>query len=106
MLKVLLSYLMRWIASAFLEIKGLFCGKDGKLSVRRIMASAVLWHMLVITSRVITECIDKDCLDKLGSYSTILMIEASLVAALLTLTTWQNNTSIKSDEKNSTESYE
>ena len=55
----------------------IFKGKDGEYSLRRLMAVAVLLGLI----RHVETCPDND---------GVAMVLASLIAALLTLTTWQN----------------
>lgn len=92
------------------DIKQLWCGKDGRLSIRRLLGTIFaidavrnFHHAVGAIDRIITVVytlimsgkeIDSQTIIAIGSYlssiAMILGIEAGLVAAFFTLTTYQN----------------
>jgi len=93
------------------DVYGIFCGKDGKLSGKRIFAIAMTIHFMYLVNRcikVITDLVEytTKCegninpeaivgvLSSLGNVAFILGTEAGLIAAFWAFTTYNQ---IKSD---------
>lgn len=58
------------------NLYGIFCGKDGQLSIRRIMAAGAFWRFIAL-----------DCQTPAQDYIWALVF---LIGAMLGMTTYQN----------------
>jgi len=70
----------------FRYIEPIWLGADDKVSIRRVLALAFSVDFILNESYAIRHWVAGQ---DLGQLSSVLMIEAGLIAALLTLTTWQ-----------------
>lgn len=91
----------------FKYLEPLWCGKDGKISLRNLGAMTLMIDFVVnmhnsaaIVSRVLKLYLMDKAIDSaviaamsgnLAQISMMLITEATLIAALLALRTWQNN---------------
>lgn len=99
----------------FSRILGAITDKNGDFSIRRVLALAFSIHFIYNLNRCI-DLVDKivtyltsngvieanaiaSVLSSLAQLSMLIGLEASLIAALLALTTWQNNIQIKEGDK-------
>jgi hypothetical protein len=77
--------MMTWIIKIFKYIENMWIGKDGKPSIRRVFAIALIIDFINNTNYAIHKWeIGKSYAD----VAMLLGIEAGLIAALLTLTTY------------------
>ena len=78
---------MKYLINFFRYIEPMWLGHDGKLSIRRFLALAFSSNLMMSTSHIIRHWeADKSYADA----ALILGIEAGLIAALLSLTTYSN----------------
>ena len=76
---------MTWIVTIFKYVENMWVGKDGKPSIRRVFAIALITDFINNTNYAIHKWeVGKSYAD----VAMLLGIEAGLVAALLTLTTY------------------
>ena len=81
---------MTWIVTIFKYVENMWVGKDGKPSIRRVFAIALITDFINNTNYAIHKWeVGKSYAD----VAMLLGIEAGLIAALLTLTTY--STTIK-----------
>ncbi len=77
--------MMKWIIKIFKYIENMWIGRDGKPSIRRVFAIALIIDFINNTNYAIHKWeVGKSYAD----VAMLLGIEAGLVAALLTLTTY------------------
>lgn len=79
---------MKWLYKFFKYIEPIWLGTKDQVSIRRVLAIAFSIDFIRNESYAVHN-VSYDGSD-LGGLSSVLMIEAGLIAALLTLTTWQN----------------
>lgn len=71
----------------FKYIEPIWLGSKDQVSIRRVLAIAFSIDFILNESYAVRHWSEGQ---DLGQLSSVLMIEAGLIAALLTLTTWQN----------------
>lgn len=78
----------------FKYIEPIWLGANDQISIRRVLALAFSIDFIMNESYAVRHWVNGE---DFGQLSSVLMIEAGLIAALLTLTTWQNLNNNKSN---------
>ena len=91
---------MKYLINFFKYFEPMWLGQDGKLSIRRFLALMFSWNLMMSTYHIIRNWeADKSYADA----ALILGIEAGLIAALLSLTTYSNTLVTKNNPNVPTE---